>query len=173
MRSSSCTARIGEDGRKLLRFPVMFAFDDWLRNVPETSNGRRYATSGRQYFSEYGPDGRRYCKTYAPVERDPRAQRARRSFGGRMVIHRQDDDIPDGICDPHACPQYQDRKCNLSGDLFFVIPEIKGLGLIELPTNSIYVLQKRTLRCKLCRSRAGVSLARDFGSRSRVRNHAH
>lgn len=129
-----------EDGRKLLRFPVMFAFDDWLRNVPNQM--AVYGTSGRQYFSEYGPDGRRYCKTYAPVERDPRAQRARRSFGGRMVIHRQDDDIPDGICDPHACPQYQDRKCNLSATFFFVIPEIKGLGLIELPTNSIYVLQK-------------------------------
>ena len=97
----------GEDrgnGVKLYRFPVMFAFDDWLRNVPNQMAA--YTTAGRQYFSEYDRDGKRYCKTYAPVERNARAQRARRSFGGRLVVHRQDDDIPDGICDPHVCPQY-------------------------------------------------------------------
>ena len=65
---------------KLYRFPVMFAFDDWLRNVPNQMAA--YTTAGRQYFSEYDRDGKRYCKTYAPVERDARAQRARRSFGG-------------------------------------------------------------------------------------------
>ena len=133
----------GEDrgnGAKLYRFPVMFVFDDWLRNVPNQMAA--YTTAGRQYFSEYDRDGKRYCKTYAPVERDARAQRARRSFGGRLVVHRQDDDIPDGICDPHVCPQYQDRKCNLTANFMFVVPDVKGLGLIELPTNSIYVLQK-------------------------------
>lgn len=128
------------DGIKLHRFPVMFAFDDWLRNVPNQM--AVYATSGRQYFSEYERDGKRHCKTYAPVQRDARAQRARRSFGGRLVVQRQDDDIPDGICDPHVCPQYQDRKCNLTATFVFAIPDVKGLGLIELPTNSIYVLQK-------------------------------
>ncbi|MDR5826095.1 hypothetical protein [Caballeronia sp. LZ043] len=133
----------GEDrgqGVKLYRFPVMFAFDDWLRNVPNQMAA--YITSGRQYFSEYDRDGKRYCKTYAPVERDSRAQRARRSFGGRLVVHRQDDDIPDGICDPHVCPQYQERKCNLTANLVFAVPDVKGLGLIELRTISIYVLQK-------------------------------
>jgi hypothetical protein len=128
------------DGVKLHRFPVMFAFDDWLRNVPNQMAA--YTTTGRQYFSEYGRDGKRYCKTYAPVERDERAKRVRRSFGGRLVIHRQDEDIPDGICDPHMCPQYQERKCNLTANFLFAIPDVKGLGLIELPTNSIYVLQK-------------------------------
>ncbi|CAE6966523.1 hypothetical protein [Paraburkholderia domus] len=128
------------DGIKLHRFPVMFAFDDWLRNVPNQMAA--YTTAGRQYFSEYERDGKRYCKTYAPVQRDARAQRARRSFGGRLVVQRQDDDIPDGICDPHVCPQYQDRKCNLTATFVFAIPDVKGLGLIELPTNSIYVLQK-------------------------------
>jgi hypothetical protein len=133
----------GEDrgqGLKLYRFPVMFAFDDWLRNVPNQMAA--YTTTGRQYFSEYDRDGKRYCKTYAPVERDARAQRVRRSFGGRLVVHRQDDDIPDGVCDPHVCPQYQDRKCNLTANFVFAVPDVKGLGLIELPTNSIYVLQK-------------------------------
>ncbi|MFL9911926.1 recombination directionality factor [Paraburkholderia sp. RL17-337-BIB-A] len=133
----------GEDrggGVKLHRFPVIFAFDDWLRNVPNQMAA--YTTAGRQYFSEYERDGKRYCKTYAPVQRDARVQRARRSFGGRLVVQRQDDDIPDGICDPHVCPQYQDRKCNLTATFVFAIPDVKGLGLIELPTNSIYVLQK-------------------------------
>jgi hypothetical protein len=133
----------GEDrgqGLRLYRFPIMFAFDDWLRNAPNQMAA--YTTAGRQYFSEYDRDGKRYCKTYAPVERNARAQRARRTFGGRLVVHRQDDDIPDGVCDPHVCPQYQDRKCNLTANFLFAIPDVKGLGLIELPTNSIYVLQK-------------------------------
>jgi hypothetical protein len=58
------------------------------------------------------------------------------------VIFRQDDSIPDGVCDPEQCPQYQAQQCNLSANFIFAVPDIKGLGLIELPTNSIYVLQK-------------------------------
>lgn len=56
---------------------------------------------------------------------------------------------PAGRCDSRwscatrsQCPQYQARQCNLSARFVFAVPEIKGLGLIELPTNSIYVLQK-------------------------------
>lgn len=135
--------RYGEDrgdGRKLWRFPVVFAFDDWLRNIPNelaVFNG-----TGKVFWSQYGSDGLRQCKTYAPVERSDRARRAKRIFGGRTIILRQDDAIPDGVCDPQVCPQYQDRQCNLSASFVFAIPDIKGLGLIELPTNSIYVLQK-------------------------------
>jgi len=128
------------DGLKLYRFPVLFAFNDWMSNLPNQMAA--WGATGRKYFSEYGPDGTRYCKTYAKVERDPRAQRAKRHFGGRTVIFRQDDSIPDGVCDPEQCPQYQSRQCNLSASFIFAIPDIKGLGLIELPTNSIYVLQK-------------------------------
>ncbi|RXV64528.1 hypothetical protein D1006_40120 [Burkholderia stabilis] len=133
----------GEDrgqGVRLYRFPVLFAFNDWMQNIPNEMAA--WGTSGRKYFSEYGHDGLRYCKTYAKVERDPRAQRAFRHFGGRDVIFRQDDAIPDGICNPEQCPQYQGRQCNLGAHFIFAIPDIKGLGLIELPTNSIYVLQK-------------------------------
>jgi Recombination directionality factor-like len=46
------------------------------------------------------------------------------------------------VCNPEQCPQYQSRQCNLSASFIFAVPDIKGLGLIELPTNSIYVLQK-------------------------------
>ncbi|TDA48078.1 hypothetical protein [Burkholderia pyrrocinia] len=133
----------GEDrgqGVRLYRFPVLFAFNDWMQNVPNQMAA--WGSSGRKYFSEYGHDGLRYCKTYAKVERDPHATRAVRQFGGRDVIIRQDDAIPDGVCNPEKCPQYQGRQCNLGAQFIFAIPDIKGLGLIELPTNSIYVLQK-------------------------------
>jgi hypothetical protein len=133
----------GEDrgeGLKLYRFPVLFAFNDWMQNLPNQMTV--YGTNGRKFWSQYDRDGIRYCMTYAKVVRDERAQRAVRHFGGRTVIRRQDDAIADGICDPEQCPQYQARQCNLSASFIFAVPDIKGLGLIELPTNSIYVLQK-------------------------------
>ncbi|MBN3785634.1 hypothetical protein [Burkholderia sp. Ac-20353] len=133
----------GEDrgqGLRLYRFPVLFAFNDWMQNLPNEMAS--WGTSGRKFFSQYGPDGIRYCKTYAKAQHDPRAQRVTRHFGGRDVILRQDEAIADGICDPEQCPQYQTRQCNLTAHFVFAIPDIKGLGLIELPTNSIYVLQK-------------------------------
>lgn len=133
----------GEDrghGVKLYRFPALFAFNDWMANLPNQMTA--WGTTGRKFFSEYGSDGQRYCKTYAKVERDPRAQRAARNFGGRDIVFRHDDAIADGVCNPEQCPQYQSRQCNLSASFIFAVPDIKGLGLIELPTNSIYVLQK-------------------------------
>lgn len=133
----------GEDrgeGLKLYRFPVLFAFNDWMQNLPNQMTV--YGSNGRKFWSQYERDGIRYCMTYAKVARDQRAQRAVRHFGGRTVIRRQDEAIADGICDPEQCPQYQARQCNLSASFIFAIPDIKGLGLIELPTNSIYVLQK-------------------------------
>jgi hypothetical protein len=135
--------RYGEDrgeGVKLYRFPVTFAFNDWMANIPNEM--ATWGTNGRKFFSEYGPDGTRFCKLYAKPERDPRAQRAQRNFGPRKSVLREDTSIPDGVCNPEQCPQYQSRQCNLSARFIFAIPEIKGLGLIELPTNSIYVLQK-------------------------------
>lgn len=137
--------RYGEDrgdgnGHRLWRFPVVFAFDDWLQNMPNQLVA--YATSGKQFFSEYGPDGLRYCKTYGALPKDERASRAKRVWGGRPIILRQDDAIPDGRCDPHSCPQYQKGDCNLSASFYFAIPASRGLGLIKMPTTSIYVLQK-------------------------------
>jgi len=128
------------DGMKLYRFPVLFAFNDWMHNFPNQMAA--WGTTGRKFFSEYGTDGVRYCKTYEKPTVDRQAQRVRRNFGGRITIFRQDEAIPDGRCDPEQCPQYQARQCNLTATLIFAIPDIKGLGLVELPTNSIYVLQK-------------------------------
>lgn len=135
--------RYGEDrgdGLRLYRFPVTFAFNDWMANIPNEM--ATWGTNGRRFFSEYGADGTRFCMLYAKPERDPRAQRAQRNFGPRKSVLREDEAIPDGVCNPEGCPQYQSRQCNLSARFIFAIPEIKGLGLIELPTNSIYVLQK-------------------------------
>lgn len=133
----------GEDrgqGRKLYRFPVIFAFDDWLRNVPNQMAA--YTSSGRQYFPSMTATESAIASCTRQSSATLAHKRVRRSFGGRLVVHRQDNDIPDGVCDPHLCPQYQDRKCNLTATFVFAIHEVKGLGLIELPTNSIYVLQK-------------------------------
>jgi Recombination directionality factor-like len=131
----------GEDrgqGVKLYRFPVLFPFNDWLLNVPNEMAS--YGAAGRKFFSIY-QDGIRHCKTYQKVEVDPKARRAKRLFGGRVIVSRQDADISDGICNPEACPQYQSQQCRLSANFVFAIPDIKGLGLIELPTNSFYVLK--------------------------------
>jgi hypothetical protein len=128
------------DGLKLYHLPVTFAFNDWMANIPNEM--ATWGSHGRKFFSEYGADGTRFCKVYAKPERDARAQRAQRNFGPRTTVLRQDDAIPDGVCNPQQCPQYQARQCNLTARFIFAIPEIKGLGLVELPTNSIYVLQK-------------------------------
>ena len=45
-----------------------------------------------------------------------------------------------GLCDPESCPEYQDRKCNLSGRFIFFIPGIKSISAFELPTNSFYAM---------------------------------
>jgi hypothetical protein len=100
----------------------------------------RSARRGRKFFSIY-QEGIRHCKTYQKVDIDPKAKRAKRLFGGRVIVSRQDEDIPDGICNPEMCPQYQSQQCRLTANFVIAIPDIKGLGLIELPTNSFYVLK--------------------------------
>ncbi|MCP1121518.1 recombination directionality factor [Robbsia andropogonis] len=155
--------RYGEDrgeGRRLYRFPVLFMFNDWMQNVPNQMTC--WAASGLKFFSEYDANGIRHCKTYQQPEIDERASRVKRNFGGRTVIFRQDEAIPDGVCDPERCPQYQGRQCNLSASFIFAIPEIKGLGLIELPTNSIYVLQKAYAAMQTVRIARGRLLGTHF-----------
>jgi hypothetical protein len=132
----------GEDrghGVKLYSFPVVFAFNDWLENAPHQLT--TWGASGRRFFSAY-EGGVRYCKTYPKVARDERASRAVRNFGMRIEVHRQDDAIPDGICNTTLCPEFQGGQCKLNASLLFAIPEIKGLGLIELVTTSMYGIGK-------------------------------
>lgn len=128
----------GEDrgeGRNLYRFPVVFAFDDWMQNMPHGL--RAFTQSGLKYWSEYDAAGDRYCMTYAAP--DVKNERAKRVWGGRRQVIR---DVNEGRCDPSKCAEYQSRKCTLSGRLMFYIPGIPGSSLIELETTSFYSLQQ-------------------------------
>lgn len=132
----------GEDrgeGTKLYKFPVVFVFNDWLENAPHQLT--TWGQSGRKFFSVY-EGGVRHCKAYAPTERDERANRAIRNFGPRREVHRQDEAIPDGVCNTNHCPEFQAGQCKLNASILFAIPEIKGLGLIELVTTSMYGIGK-------------------------------
>lgn len=121
------------EGIQLYRFPVIFALDNWQANMPHGL--RAFTTSELKYWSEYAPDGTRYCKTRAAVRVDERAQRAKRVFGGRPEIMR-------GPCAPNECPEYQSGQCKLSGSLVFFIPGIAGSSAFELPTTSFYAMQQ-------------------------------
>jgi len=125
----------GAEGFHLYRFPVVFPVDAWPAVMPHGLHC--YTRSELVYWSEYGPDGKRYCYMRAPVAVDPRSKRALRQFGGRQVVLRAEHE---GLCLPEKCPEYQARKCNLDGSFLFYIPGIPGMSVVELPTKSFYSL---------------------------------
>lgn len=125
----------GDGERRLYRFPVVFVMDHWLSVIPH--GFRCFTASELKYWSEYAPDGRRFCMTHGAVPVDPKAKRAKRLFGGRPVETRKNNG---GLCDPNSCPEYQARQCNLSGEFLFFMPGIPGAGMISLPTNSFYAM---------------------------------
>ena len=124
---------------RLMRFPVIFATDSWQANMPHAL--KSYTRSQLQYWSDYDAEGNRHCYTKQGVQVSGQGQnrRAQRPFGGRQTVPRQDNN---GICDPDNCPEYQSRKCTLSGSLLFFIPGVPGSSAIELPTTSFYSLQQ-------------------------------
>lgn len=123
------------EGRQLYRFPVVFPTADWQMIMPHSL--KTFTANQLKYWSEYGPDGIRLCKTHAEPELTPDLK-AKRVFGGRKVILRPENN---GICDPLECLEYQSRLCNLTGSILFFIPGIPGTSLIELPTTSFYTMQ--------------------------------
>lgn len=125
------------DGLHLYRFPIILPVDSWQAVMPHGL--KTYTRSQLVYWSEYAPDGTRYCKTHLPVEQDKHNKRAKRAWGGRPVALRAEND---GICNPDKCPEYQARKCNLSGELLFYVPGIPGSSAISLPTTSFYSMQQ-------------------------------
>lgn len=125
------------EGLHLYRIPVIFAADTWLTNMPHGL--KCYTASQLQYWSDYAPDGSRYCKMRGQVEVDPQNKRARKSFGGRKVILRPENN---GVCNPDICAEYQNNKCKVSGGLIFYIPGIPGASAIEMPTASLYGMQQ-------------------------------
>jgi len=126
-----------EGKQRLQRFPIVFATDSWLTNMPHGL--RHFKAGGIVHWSEYSPDGSRMCKQYAPVPVNPETQRAARTFGGRPTMLRPE---ADGQCVPDNCPEYQGKQCKLYGSLLFYIPGIPGTSAIELPTTSFYALKQ-------------------------------
>lgn len=123
------------DGLRLYRFPVILPLDNWQAVMPHGL--KCYTRSELVYWSEYAEDGNRYCFTHGAVERDPKAKRAKRAWGGRPVVLR---DANDGHCAPDSCPEYQCGKCKLSGGLLFYVPGVPGSSAIQLPSTSFYSL---------------------------------
>lgn len=128
----------GDGVKRLYRFPVVFPADMWQAVMPHELVA--WGANERKYWSEYSADGRqRYCMTYAPVPKDQSGRRTIRIWGGRKSERRADND---GLCNPECCPEFQNRKCNLSGRFIFFIPGIKSIDAFELHTNSFYAMSK-------------------------------
>ncbi len=125
------------DGARLYRLPIVLPLDTWLGNMPHGL--KEFSRSELIHWSDYGPDGNRYCYTRGAVEIDPKNKRARRVFGGRPVILRNENY---GQCVPDHCPEYQASKCKLSGGLVFYVPGVPGSSAIQLPTTSFYSLSQ-------------------------------
>ena len=127
------------DGPHLYRFPIIFPVDNWAAVMPHGLNC--YTRSEKIFWSEYGADGKRYCKTRGTpqIVGDDKAKRAVRPFGGRPVVLRAEND---GLCVPENCKEYQNRQCNLTGSFLFYIQGIPGSSAIELPTTSFYSMQQ-------------------------------
>ncbi|WP_295638342.1 hypothetical protein [uncultured Methylibium sp.] len=127
----------GEGGKRLYRFPVVFPADAWQNVMPHELV--TWTASERRYWSEYSEDGQtRYCKTHEAVPVDGNGRRTIRIFGGRKTVLREENA---GLCDPESCPEYQAKKCNLTGRFIFFIPGIKSISAFDLQTNSFYAMQ--------------------------------
>jgi hypothetical protein len=128
----------GDGIRRLYRFPVMFPADRWQSVMPHEL--ACWSRNEKRYWSEYGSDGHsRYCKMHAPARLDEHTGRIIRTFGGRGVQLRPENE---GRCDPENCEEFQARHCNLTGRFIFYIPGIKSLDAFELHTNSFYALSR-------------------------------
>lgn len=129
----------GEDrgeGRRLYRFPAVFPSDHWQTVMPHELAA--WGTSDKHYWSQYSPDGKlRRCMRFAPVPVDDTGRRTIRIFGGRKVVPRE---ANDGLCEPEACAEYQQRECNLIGRFVFFIPGVRAVSAFELPTTSFYAM---------------------------------
>ena len=132
-----------EDGH-LYSFPIVFPTDNWQANLPHAL--RTYRRNELVYWSDYDAEGRRRCYTKKHVEVDQKARRAHRPFGGRPTVLRPDNG---GICDPDNCPEYQQRKCNLSGQMLFFVPGIASSSAFSIPTTSFYALEQAREKMEL------------------------
>ena len=152
-------AAFGEDRGdgviRLYRFPVIFPADTWQLVMPHELAA--WARNDKRYWSEYASDGHtRYCKMYAPVRFDERSQRVVRTFGGRPLQLRPENN---GVCDPENCPEFQNRQCNLTGKFIFYIPGIPSIDAFVLHTNSFYAMSRAIERFETISFMRGGRLA--------------
>jgi len=115
------------NGRQLYSFPILFPVDNWQAVMPHLFEC--FTAGERKYWSEYDQDGNRKCMTMQEVKA------GHRPAGGRLVIPRKENN---GLCNPDVCPEYQQKKCTMSGKFIFYVPGIAGASAIALPTRSIY-----------------------------------
>ena len=128
----------GDGVRRLYRFPVVFPADVWQAVMPHDLVC--WGAGEKKFWSEYAADGRtRLCKCYVPVPQDRTSRKPLRLFGGRRTQLLAENS---GMCDPELCPEYQARKCNLSGRFIFYVPGIRSCDAFELRTNSLYAMTR-------------------------------
>jgi len=122
------TTRPGDTEPHLYSFPIVFRqtnIDDVFRERFEA-----WQSSGILRWSEEQSDGTSACMKKEELGAD---KNRRRRWGGR-------EDIVDRVCDPNDCDFFQaeQQQCFHSASLFFIIPALPGVGLIELSFKSIY-----------------------------------
>ncbi|NVE00665.1 hypothetical protein [Massilia sp. BJB1822] len=145
----------GDGTVRLYRFPVVFPADSWQAVMPHEL--ACWSRNEKRYWSEYAEDGHtRHCKMFAPARMDQGGRRAVRLFGGRSTQLRPENG---GLCDPEACPEFQNRLCNLSGRFIFYIPGIRSLDAFELHTNSFYAMSRAIERFETLAFMRGGRLA--------------
>jgi hypothetical protein len=129
---------VREDGvRRLWSLPIVFPVDQWEMLLPHTYQS--FTASGLKYWSEFDADGTLRCMSFQPVAISPLTKRAVKMASGRNHIPRPDNG---GLCDPDRCVEFQRRECQLRGKLYFFIPGIPTIDLIQLSTGSINGLEE-------------------------------
>jgi hypothetical protein len=129
---------VREDGvKRLWSLPIVFPVDQWEMLLPHTYQS--FTASGLKYWSEFGADGTLRCMSFQPVAISPLTKRAVKMASGRNHIPRPDNG---GLCDPDRCVEFQRRECQLRGKLYFFIPGIPTIDLIQLSTGSINGLEE-------------------------------
>ena len=118
------------EGRELYRFPVVFPtdkIDEILQWGFETWKGKKLV---------FRRDREGHCVTL------PEPQKGRRRFGKR------DWEIRKEVCDPNKCDEFANRQCEHTAYLYFYVPDLTGLGVVQMKFHSIYarVGIKQTLR---------------------------